>query len=54
MLLKVGWLENLTRLSYTLFDFSLAGAALMAALLISLRWGLPARALKAGISGTTS
>lgn len=54
MLLKVGWLENLTRLSYTVFDFSLAGAALVAALLLILRWGLPGRAFKAEISRTTS
>lgn len=54
MLLKVAWLEYVTRLSYTVFDLSLAGAALMAALLIILRWGLPGRALKAGISRTIS
>jgi len=43
MLLKVGWLENLTRLSYTVFDFSLAGTALVAALLLVLKWGLSSR-----------
>ena len=50
MLLKVGWLENVTRLSYTVFDLSLAGAALMAVLLLILRWGLPVPALKDGFS----
>jgi len=53
MLLKVGWLENLTRLSYTVFDFSLAGAALIAVLLLILRSGLPMRSSKVNIPKVT-
>jgi len=54
MLLKVGWLDNLTRLSYTVFDLSLVGTVLLAVVLLALRWGLPARALKDEILGTAS
>jgi len=54
MVIKIMRLEIMTRLAYTVFDLSLAGAALVAALLIILRWGLPEWAAKDDISRSAS